>query len=420
MNEMTPVDFTDRVTQGCPFAAYEALRSQSGVYLEPQTGFYSILDYALVKRLAADTEHMSMRAGLIGERDDPHARMGEAIIAENGVRMIDVLVSGDPPDHSFHRSLIDKVFSTRRVKGMEDFLREVVDRRIDGFIDRGTANFHTEFAIPVPLIIIASQLGLSVDALDIKRFREWSDAFGKRAEPGQDLETTLATSRSLAELHHYVLNKAEEYARVPADVVLSDLVHANINGRKLDKDELISIVTVFLSAGNETTTSAISNMIIQLIDEPGLEHRLRDDAALIPAFIEEVLRLQSPVQALFRRARVDIEVDGVMIPAGSVLVLRWGAANRDPKKFENPAQFDITRPNSRQHITFGFGPHFCVGNQLARNEMRISVERLLKRMKNFRYGDVTPTVTREPHFSTFGLRDVHIAFDRNDAEQASA
>jgi cytochrome P450 len=146
--------------------------------------------------------------------------------------------------------------------------------------------------------------------------------------------------------------------------------------------------------------------------EGGFEEQLRSNPASITEFVEEELRLDAPIQGLFRRTAVDVTLDGVAIPAGTILNLRWGAANRDPEKFVNPNEFDINRGNKRQHITFGYGKHFCVGTMLARAEINITLETVLRKMKNIRFSDRPDAIVRKPNYITFGARKLFLDFDR--------
>ena len=404
MNPSPGVDFTDRDTQACPFSAYRQLQQQPGLYVDPRTGYYIVTDYQTVKQLTGDNKRLSNQVGIIGTRRDARQAELDRIFAEHGLPIRDVLVSSDPPVHTLHRSLVDKVFTATRLARMESYLRQVVDSYIDRFRDSTSVDFHAEFSIMVPMTVIADQLGLPRTEEDIASFKRWSDAVAFRSEPNVEHESQVRYAHRICELQRFLIRKATEYRAAPADCLLSDIVQVSIDGHTLDMEDLVSIAMILVVAGNETTTSALSSGMLRLLTERGLQDQLRRNPSLIPRFVEETLRMDAPLQGLFRRTLLDMEICGTRVPAGSVLVLKWGAANRDPGKFPEPDRFDINRDNSHQHLTFGFGPHFCVGNQLARNELRFSFEHILRRTTDIRLSNRPDAVVRLPHYTTFGFR----------------
>jgi cytochrome P450 len=410
MNAGEPIQFTDPDFQTCPFPAYRRLLAEAPVYRDPVTGHYVVTQYDAVKQIAADAQRFSNRCGILGEIEGPRKAIADRILAEHGLPIVDVLVSGDPPEHRFHRSLIDKVFSLARVRKMEGYIQLVVDETIDAFIERGTVDFFAAAAKIVPVKIIADQMG--VPRSDLATFRRWSDAAVARIDPSTDQAQFTQALLTYCESQRYFVQKAQEYRLRPADCLLSDMVHAESDdGKKLSLIELLAIAQLLIIAGNETTTNAMSSAMLRLAEDPDLQGRLRADPALIPAFIEEALRLEAPIQGLFRRATQDVEVCGTKIPAESIIMVRWGAANRDPTKFAHPDDFDCQRTNARQHLTFGAGAHFCVGSQLARGELRIVFETVLKRMRNIRLAKDSSAVVHKPSYINYGLSKLQIDFE---------
>jgi cytochrome P450 len=175
--------------------------------------------------------------------------------------------------------------------------------------------------------------------------------------------------------------------------------------------EMVSIILILLVAGNDSTALAMTSAMHRLVTTPGLQDRLRADPGRIPNFIEEVLRLEAPVQGLYRRALADIEIGGTPIPKGAIVVLRFGAANRDPAQFADPDALDAGRSNARSHLAFGAGPHFCLGNQLSRGELRIAFATLLQRLRNIRLADGEEPAAWISHFLVYGPHKLEIAFD---------
>ncbi len=404
------VTFTDSDTQKCPFHAYEAARSLSPAYRDPANGFFIVTDYDKVRAVALDTETFSSETGLMFVKDSEIKEKIDKIWRENGVMPVNTMVVKDDPEHKFHRSLVDKAFTPLRVRQMESYLESIVDDMIDKFADKGEADFHNQMSVMVPLSVIADQLG--VPRSNMKKFKFWSDTVMRECDQSNTPEQQIEITYDMCELHRYVIEKAAEYKAAPAECMLSDMVNADVDGRRLSIEELVAIVAQILTAGNETTAAAMSSAMIRLIEEPGLEARLHANPELIPQFVEEVLRLDSPIQGLFRRATRDTEIGGVPIPAGSIVVIKWAAANRDSAQFPDAAKLDLDRTNSRRHVSFGYGPHICIGNQLARGELRIAISRLLQRMKNFRYARGDASAIRHPHYFSYSVCELHIAFDR--------
>lgn len=408
---MPPISFIDAEVQRCPFAAYAAVREQGPVYYDESCGYYIVTGYDEVRRWASDTERLSNVTGLLLSFDSKsYQKTIDEIYEQHGVLPMNTLTVSDPPLHTFHRSLVDKAFTASRVRQMEDYLQSIIDGMIDGFIARGACDFYAEFAARVPILVIASQLGVELD--DIDWFKECSDAVIAESNPGNTEEQQIAITWKITELQRFIAARIREFQDQPADCLLSDLVHAEDDGRRMSMREMVSIILILLVAGNDSTALAMTSAMHRLVTMPGLEDRLRANPAGIPNFIEEVLRLEAPVQGLYRRALADLTIGGTAIPKGAIVVLRFGAANRDPAQFADPDRLDTARANARGHLAFGAGPHFCLGNQLSRGELRIAFTRLLERMRNIRLADGEEPAAWISHFLVYGPHKLDILFDR--------
>jgi cytochrome P450 len=412
---MEPISFIDEEVQRCPFAAYAAVREQGPVYFDESCGYYIVTGYDEVRKWAADTTNLSNVTGLLLSFDSKsYQKTIDEIYQTHGVLPMNTLTVSDPPLHTFHRSLVDKAFTVSRVRQMEDYLQSIIDGMIDSFVDRGECDFYADFAARVPILVIASQLGVDLD--DIDWFKECSDAVIAESNPGNSEEQQIAITWKITELQSFIAGKIREFQEKPGDCLLSDLVHADDNGRKMSMREMVSIILILLVAGNDSTALAMTSCMHRLATTPGLEETLRADPAKIPNFIEEVLRLEAPVQGLYRRALADIAIGGTAIPKGAIVVLRFGAANRDPAQFPDPDALDAARSNSRSHLTFGAGPHFCLGNQLSRGELRIAFTTLLERLQSIRLADAEEPAAWMSHFLVYGPHRLLIAFDRQGRE----
>ncbi|MBI1179139.1 MAG: cytochrome P450 [Alphaproteobacteria bacterium] len=419
MTDLSRIDLLDSGTLECPFPAYRTLRREAPVYRVPQTGHYVVTRYDLVMEAVRNTSVFSSQINQAASGGN-HSEVAELLHRE-GVPFASTLISADPPQHTRYRSLVNRAFTARRVRSMQGYIQQIVDELIDGFAARGEVEFVSEFAVPLPIWIIADQLG--VPRRDLPRFKAWSDA---SIPIGLDigLEAELVRARLVIEFQRYFLERIEERRAAPGDDILGDLVSARLTdedgseGRPLDASELLSIIQQLLVAGNETTTNALAAGMVLLIENPDQLAQLRAGGEKpLRTFVEEVLRLESPVAGLFRVTTCDTELGGVPIPAGAMVNLRWAAANRDDAVFEAPDRLDVCRRNAGAQIGFGVGVHFCVGAMLAREEMFLAFRSLIRRLDDVRLaGDAT--LEHHSNFILRGLKSLPLRF-RPAAERAA-
>jgi cytochrome P450 len=403
------ISFSDPEIQRCPFAAYETIRSQGPVYFDKSNGFYIVTGYDDIRRAAMDTATFSSMTGQLLVKSAPYQERIDAIYREKGIMPVTALVVADPPVHTFHRSLVDKVFTVSSVKRMEEYLLSVVDEMIDQIIDQGQAEFYYDLAVKIPNHVLSDQIGLPRERF--ADFKRWADTIVQEADPDNGEERQVEITNTICELQQFIVERVEEYRATPRPCILNDLVHADVDGKRLSTAEIVQIVEQMLPAGSDTTVGALASAIHRIVTTPGLEDELRADPSLIPNFAEEVLRTAAPVQGLWRRATRDTEIGAFPIAKDSIIVLRFGAGNYDPEVFPEPERFDIRRHNARRHFAFGVGPHFCVGNLLARGEMRVTIERILQRMRNLRLTRGEDGVSWQTHFFAFGPNRLEISFD---------
>jgi cytochrome P450 len=401
------IDFFAAEVLADPFAAYRQGLIESPVYAVPGTDVTMVLSYALVAEAAARVDDFSNDFGAIlaGTRSaDPEV----VAVLDKGWPMRDTLLTADPPDHTRFRKLVNLAFSMKRVDALEAHVRAIVTALIDGFIDRGSCDFVAEFAMPLPVQLITEQIG--IDRTDFATVKRWSDAFADRLGGMISHERELECAADVVEFQHAMKARIDERRAAPRDDLLSDLVNAQVDGeRPLDDAELLSILQQLMVAGNETTTSALAGGLVQLIRHPDQAEKVRANPALIRNMVEEVLRTESPTAGLWRVVRRDTELGGVPLKAGSMLMLRFAAANRDPARFENPDMFDVERKNANSHIAFGRGIHMCVGNMLSRKEMAVAFDELLKRLDRIAIPDEA-ALTYPPNRLLRGLSALPITF----------
>ncbi|WIW89531.1 cytochrome P450 [Sphingobium sp. V4] len=406
------VTFADPTVQRCPFDAYAQLRETGPVYKDPKTGYYVVLGYDLLREVLMDTDRFSSNVGIIQVRPGELGRKMQAIQKEFGVPAVPVLLTTDPPEHTFYRSLVGQAFSPNRVKKLEEFLTKTVSEHIDSVTVRSPIEFVSEICVMIPVFVLLELLG--VDRSYAQQIKTWSDTAAATGDPTLPEERILELTRIACDYQRFIAEQTDRYRSEPNDSLLSAITNADVNGRQLTRNELVALSRQIMTAGHETTTNTMASGMLWLIERPELQDQLRADPSLMTTFIEELLRLESPLQAQFRKTMDDVVLGGVPIPKGAVLDVRFGAGNCDPEQFPNPRELDLKRGNLRTHLAFGAGPHFCIGNQLARAELRIAFTHLLSRLKNFRFADVEEPVKRVQHYFIHGVKELHLAYDLID------
>jgi cytochrome P450 len=358
-----------------PFAYYALLREEAPVHRTPM-GFHVVSSYALCVEAMRDPEAFSSRFGAaMGGGMSAKAR---ADLSKSPLPVTDTLLTNDPPSHTRFRKLVNKAFSPRRVQSMEAYVVETANDLIDGFAERNELELVEELAVPLPLTVIADQLG--VPRADMGDFKKWSDASVAPLGGMISEDEQVECAHLVVELQGYLADRIEQRRARSTDDLLSDLVHASVDGEtRLTTGEVISIAQQFLVAGNETTTNLIAASFMYLLRNSDQLERLRADPTLVPNAVEETLRCETPVQGMWRVATRDLELGGEKIPKGSFVMLRYAAANRDPAVFDDPERFDVGRENAREHLSFGRGIHFCPGAALGRKEAVVALSLMLDR-----------------------------------------
>lgn len=395
-----------------PFDYYRAIH-EAGIAIEHLEGMntWVVYSYDLCSEAAAKPEVFSNDfTALMGREADEDI---QAILAE-GWPDLPTLLTADAPVHTRNRKLVNLAFSAPRVNAIEADMREKSIALIEAFADRGHCEFVEEFGVPLPVAMIAGQIGLDDDPERVKR---WSDAAVDRFSQMVDHERKKECARSLVEFQHYIKGLIDDRKANGGNDLLTDLVEARVEGETpLSDPEIMSLMQQFMVAGNETTTSTLAGGLLQLIRNPDQMAKAMAaaggrDPKVIMNLVEEALRYETPTAGMWRIVKQDTELGGVSIPAGSVVQLRYAAANRDPTKFPDPDRFDIERANARTHLSFGKGPHMCVGNMLSRKEMLVAFDELLERLDNFAVADENE-IRILPNILLRGVAHLPITFTR--------
>jgi cytochrome P450 len=405
-----------------PYPYFDALRERCPVRREPHHGVVMVTGYDEAVEIFHDSRTFSSCVSVTGpfpgfpvplEGDDVTALIEEH---RHELPFSDQLPVLDPPVHTDHRALLMRLITPKRLKENEASMWQLADRQLDEFLDGGEGEFVGGFASPFTLLVIADLLGVPEQDRD-----EFARVIQGRPGSGNTIGGTgqAMTHNPLEFLYATFATYVEDRRREPRDDVLSGLAAATFpDGSVPAVADVVRVAVNVFSAGQETTVRLLSTALKIMAERPDLQRLLRAERDRIPNFIEETLRLESPVKGDFRLSRTPVSVGGVELPAGTTVMVLNGAANRDPRRFEDPGTFDVARANARQHLAFGRGIHTCPGAPLARAEARVSIERLLDRTSDIRLSERKhgPADARRyrylPTYILRGLTRLYLEFDR--------
>ncbi|MEM7220268.1 MAG: cytochrome P450 [Pseudomonadota bacterium] len=411
------INLFDPATLIDPYPAYQTLRDEAPVYFAPAMNVHVITRYDLVRAAIKDTKTFSSRFdGFLQESQRiAFANASPEVQAELmrlGGEMIDLpptMLTLDEPDHTRYRSLVNKLFTVSRIRESQAAVAGVIDDTIAGLGGASAFEFVTGFAAPVPLRIIADRLGIPEADRDFFDDAATAAASALRLTPLPGEEMVRRAQLAL-DLQKLCVRLVEERRAQPADDMITILANSKLEGedRLLTHGECISILNQFLVAGHETTASAFAWGMLLLCRNPDLQERLRAEPELVKTFVEETLRVEAPVQGLPRLVTQDTELGGVALPAGSMVMLRFGAANRDEREFPNPEQVDLQRRRAGAQLAFGSGVHFCIGAPLARQELNLGFPALIDYAAEFALDPDKPAPEAEASFVLRNLPQLHV------------
>ncbi len=418
MTDFDAIDyFTDKAVTADPYPYWDHMRQRCPVQREAHHDVVMITGFDEVMSVYHDTATWSSCNAVSGAAAFPVPLEGDDVTElieqhRDELPFAGELPTMDPPQHTAHRGLLLRLITPKRLNENEAFMWHQADRQIDELGERGTLELITEFAQPFTALVIADLLGVPDD--DRAAFR--AEMVGNKLEQRFTSPHDMARD-PLAYLHHRFVGYVEDRRREPRDDVLTGLATATFpDGTLPEVHEVVRIAANLFAAGQETTVRMLSSALRIIAEQPEIQERLRDDRRLIPNFLEETLRFETPLKGPFRLSRVPTAVGGVDLPAGTSAALLVGAANRDPRRFECPNEFRVDRPNARQHLAFGHGVHTCAGAPLARSEGRVALERILDRMHDIRISDAEHGPAGDRRFSYLrtymirGLTQLHLEY----------
>ena len=422
MSDWKSIDFfTDNSLVDDPYPYFDELRGHCPVLPLDHLGVVAVTGYDEASAIYRDPETFSSCNSVVG----PYAMFPEPLVGDDVTEQIaaqrhylpmhEHMVTMDAPEHTRERSLIMRLLTPKRLKENEEFMRRLVDVELDTFIDDGKCEFISAYAQPFAMLVVADVLGVPEE--DHQRFKA---GFGMRAHVGEVGAGAEGNPEEnpLGWLDEEFAAYLTDRRANPRNDVLTKLAEGTYpDGTLPDITSVVRTATFLFAAGQETSARLLAASMKYLAEHPETQELLRNNHDLIPNFLEEVLRMESPVKTDFRLTKRTTNVAGVDIKAGTPVMLLNGAANRDPRRFECPADFKLDRDNAQSHLAFGRGQHACPGGPLARVEAQVTIERILDRMHNIRLdpefhgsGDDV-RFGYEPTWILRGLTDIHLEWD---------
>jgi cytochrome P450 len=408
--------FSDHSILRDPYAYFEAVRAKGPIYQLPSNGIVVVTGFDEILKVLNNTDDFSSIVSVPGPAAPlPFEPQGSDITLQieahrNEIMGGDTLVALDDKAHSFSRSLLTRLFTPSRLAANEKFIAAYSDNIVKAAVAKGGCDLIKDVATPFVTSVIADLLGVPED--DAKVFVH---AIESGPPPGS-LEGEAAQYHPMIVMAGYFINYVQDRRQNPREDILSELANAKYpDGSLPDAMEIVRLTTFLFGAGQDTSAKLLGNAMRFIVDEPGLQERLRKDPSLIPQMLEEVLRLEGSSKMTARLARKDTHIGDMKIPAGTKVMLALSAGNRDPRRWEgDPAAFQIDRPKIKEHLSFGRGAHVCAGAPLARVEVRIILEKFFEHTSNIVLDEEKhgPRGNRnldyEPSFIIRGLSGLHL------------
>lgn len=373
-----PIDFFDPAFQRDPFAGYRRLREEAPILWDEKLQCFIVSRYDPIRRIALDAEAFSNIGCMDVYFDSPVADQVAAIRATT-YPTPPMIVTNDPPHHTLYRRISNKILTPRMMRESAAFIEGEVEHLLAALLEAGGGDVVSRFCVPLPVSVISTLMGFPRESWD--KVKHWSDAY---TDP---LTGMIGPEREIECAHLYVERQGFFAAQIerrradpsPPDDIVTGVALAELeDGGRVPMPEALAMLEQFMVAGNETTTNALSMGLLIMAQQPDLVREMREDIARVEVFTDEMLRLFAPAQGQIRTATRDVEIDGVAVPKGAKLMLRWAAANRDEAVFPRGEDIDLGRRNARNHLTFGFGIHTCQGAPLARVEMNAAFRHFVR------------------------------------------
>jgi cytochrome P450 len=390
-----------------PYPLYRWLREREPVRKDPLAPVWVLTRYADVALALKDSRFKKDPFATERLAATVREQLGVDVNGRSDVETVSMLFL-DPPQHTRIRQQFSRAFTPRRIENLRPKIQKSCDERLAAVMSTGTMDVIETIAYPLPIVVIADLLGFPAE--DYPRFKKWSDDFATALALNARPDQHASAAKSFEELRAYFDDLAPKLQADPGDNLISAFLQMEQEPGAMTREELFINATLLLAAGHETTTNLIGNGMLALLKHPDQMQLLRDDPSLIESTVEELFRYDSPVQWMSRVVGESMELNGIHLDPGTLLLGSFGAANRDPAQFKDPETFDIRRADNK-HLSLGLGAHYCLGAALARMEAQIAIGTIVRRCKNLR---LSKQKLRWKKGLTFrALEALRVKFDRD-------
>jgi cytochrome P450 len=398
------------------FPFYQRLRKEAPVHFDPRLGMYLVSRYEDIRAILRDSTTFSMERGYVEQYAKGYKEEWVQILERDGGGFFRDGIMTDPPVHTRVRKLLERAFTAHRVKGLEPRIRAIVVDELQRVAQQGQADGRIGVAAPITAKIICEELGFNPETVGVSTIERWATCVSAQIGRMQSREKMLENAKSMCELQHFIIEHLQQRRSEPREDIISDLVHARVDDEAnptLTLEELVSSTRALLSAGTDATSTGILNILFILSTEPELARQLRDNAddeLFMTRFVEELLRREPPTHGLARMTTRATEVGGVPVPEGAHLLLMYASANYDEKEFACPRNFDVSRSNMSNHLSFGGGIHRCIGASLARMELKVFAQEAVRLLGTIRLAVPVEELTYVPSIATHTLLRLPLTF----------
>ncbi|MGH6979561.1 MAG: cytochrome P450 [Brevundimonas sp.] len=402
------IDLKDPAVQQCPYPHYARLRQEAPVSFMENLGVYYVASYELGRKILIDSKRFGKGTqGGDGRRYiEPHPA-AKALLAEKDFGLpMSMMSNRDGVEHRKGRSILDSYFQAGTVRQMADYVTETAEDLLDRLEGKDEVEVVADFAIPLPVYVIADLMG--IPRSEYKTFKRWSDGVVTYLAMSVPEKESIEGAEAMLEMHQYMVAEVHKRRKEPRGDLLTTLAQGLYDGRLLTDHEICGFTDEILVAGNETTTSTIAFGLLEIARNPKLQAMLRATPDMIPQFVEETLRVSSPLQVTLRRTLVDVNVGGIDIPAGSKIYIGLGSANHDECAFADPDNVHPEREPDKIHVTFGAGVHHCLGAELARLELRTAFALWLKRFSHIELAQPADSIVYPASYAIRGPTAVRL------------
>lgn len=410
------MSMTDPELRARPNAFYRSMRDNDPVHFDEKLGMYLVSRFEDLQTVLRDPITYSVERGYKEQYAKGFFEEFKQILERDGQGYFPDAIMTDPPQHTRIRRLLEKAFTAHRVKELEPRITAIARDLIEDVANKGEADGVREIAVPLTIDIICDQLGL--DNVTRDQVVRWSLAITAQIGRMQDRDQMRDNAKDICELQNELITRMKARQADPREDMISDIVHARLDDEEnptLTFAEAVSLVRALLIAGNETTATAIGNLLFILATQPEIARELYDnveDDRYMTRFVEEMLRIEPPVRGLARMTTKQTELGGTRLPEGAHMLLLYASGNDDESEFKDPRAFDINRSNLGRHVAFGAGVHRCIGAALARMEIKVVAREVIKRLDNIKLAAPVDEITYLPTVATRSIAKLPLTFTR--------